>query len=355
MACCSVCLANDRLLVVGYTSANVAVFDVDTGAPMNELVTSAAGGLSFAYAMLRSDDRLLVASWGNNSVFEFDIATGTFVRVLIVSQPGGFNLPAGMVFSNGGTLYVSSANTDAIVEFDRNTGAQLGVFADASDGLDEPDAMMWHNGRLLVCSRANNRIFSFDSAGNSAGPLVWNDPATPEDDTGGLQAPRGLAVTADGRLLVSSSANHRVIAYDVNSGALLGTLIAAGAGGLNDPRGIAVRHNQEILVASSATSNVKRYSSTGSPLGDLAPPFAGGLAHPTQLVLEEEAPPGTPGDMNCDGVLSVGDISGFVLALTNPAGYAAAFPNCDAAQADLNQDGNVSVGDIGFFVAALTR
>ena len=61
-----------------------------------------------------------------------------------------------------------------------------------------------------------------------------------------------------------------------------------------------------------------------------------------------------PGDMNCDGVISVGDISGFVLALTNPAGYAAAFPGCNINNADVNGDSAISVGDISAFVALLT-
>lgn len=60
------------------------------------------------------------------------------------------------------------------------------------------------------------------------------------------------------------------------------------------------------------------------------------------------------GDMNCDGTVSVGDIGGFVLALTDPAGYAAQFPDCDINNADINGDMNVSVGDIGLFVALLT-
>ena len=63
---------------------------------------------------------------------------------------------------------------------------------------------------------------------------------------------------------------------------------------------------------------------------------------------------GIAADMNCDGVVSVGDIGPFVLALTNPAGYAAQFPGCDINHADMNQDSVISVGDIGGFVQALT-
>ncbi|MDX2198092.1 MAG: hypothetical protein SF069_03875 [Phycisphaerae bacterium] len=61
-----------------------------------------------------------------------------------------------------------------------------------------------------------------------------------------------------------------------------------------------------------------------------------------------------PGDMNCDGFVTVGDIGGFVLSLTNPAQYAIQFPDCDITLADVNGDGFVTVGDIGSFVALLT-
>ncbi|MGE3181168.1 MAG: M12 family metallo-peptidase [Phycisphaerae bacterium] len=63
---------------------------------------------------------------------------------------------------------------------------------------------------------------------------------------------------------------------------------------------------------------------------------------------------GLPGDMNCDGTVSVSDIGGFVLALTDPSGYAAQYPDCDIENGDINQDSSVSVSDIGPFVALLT-
>lgn len=64
-------------------------------------------------------------------------------------------------------------------------------------------------------------------------------------------------------------------------------------------------------------------------------------------------PPALLGDVNCDGVVSVGDISAFVLALTDPAGYAIQFPGCDPLRADINLDGFITVGDISGFVALL--
>jgi hypothetical protein len=61
------------------------------------------------------------------------------------------------------------------------------------------------------------------------------------------------------------------------------------------------------------------------------------------------------GDLNCDGLVNNFDIDPFVLALTNPAGYAAAFPNCDINQGDINGDNAVNNFDIDPFVACLTQ
>lgn len=60
------------------------------------------------------------------------------------------------------------------------------------------------------------------------------------------------------------------------------------------------------------------------------------------------------GDMDCNGAVSVTDIAGFVLALTDPAGYEAQYPACELQLADVNSDGVISISDIGTFVGLLT-
>ena len=59
------------------------------------------------------------------------------------------------------------------------------------------------------------------------------------------------------------------------------------------------------------------------------------------------------GDVNCDGCVGFGDINPFVLLLSNPAAYQAAYPNCPLANGDINCDGTVDFGDINPFVAIL--
>ena len=61
-----------------------------------------------------------------------------------------------------------------------------------------------------------------------------------------------------------------------------------------------------------------------------------------------------PGDLNCDGAVNNGDIDPFVLALTDPGGYAAAYPDCEVNLADINDDGFINNGDIDAFIALLT-
>lgn len=66
-------------------------------------------------------------------------------------------------------------------------------------------------------------------------------------------------------------------------------------------------------------------------------------------------PQTVPGDLNGDRLVNTEDINPFVLALTNAAGFAAAWPDVDRlAAGDINGDGNLDTEDINPFVAALT-
>ena len=60
------------------------------------------------------------------------------------------------------------------------------------------------------------------------------------------------------------------------------------------------------------------------------------------------------GDTNCDGAVNFTDINPFVFMLTNPAGYEAAYPDCDILNGDSNGDGSVDFRDINPFVVLLS-
>ncbi|MFO0972367.1 MAG: FG-GAP-like repeat-containing protein [Phycisphaerae bacterium] len=60
-----------------------------------------------------------------------------------------------------------------------------------------------------------------------------------------------------------------------------------------------------------------------------------------------------PGDLNCDGRVNGLDVEAFVLALQNPAAYAADYPTCNRSNGDLNLDNALSAADAGLLVTAL--
>lgn len=60
------------------------------------------------------------------------------------------------------------------------------------------------------------------------------------------------------------------------------------------------------------------------------------------------------GDLNCDGVVNFGDINPFVMALTDPNGYMAAYPDCTIHHGDMNCDGLIDFGDINAYVNCIS-
>ena len=81
---------------------------------------------------------------------------------------------------------------------------------------------------------------------------------------------------------------------------------------------------------------------------------AGGGIPDDYLVDDLSAVGWCPGDMNCDGLRNSYDIDPFVLALTDPDGYAETYPGCALINADCDGDGYVNSFDIDPFTAMLT-
>jgi hypothetical protein len=61
------------------------------------------------------------------------------------------------------------------------------------------------------------------------------------------------------------------------------------------------------------------------------------------------------GDLNCDAEVNFGDITPFVLALSDKAGYEQQYANCHYGFADCNHDGQLDFGDITPFVELLSE
>lgn len=103
-----------------------------------------------------------------------------------------------------------------------------------------------------------------------------------------------------------------------------------------------------ISVPGGFDSVVVHYDARPPTCQDWGPVFMA-----DNMLVTRRVCPSMHGDLNCDGVMNNFDIDPFVLALTDPAGYAAAFPGCDVCTGDVNSDGLFNNFDIDPFVACI--
>ncbi len=185
-------------------------------------------------------------------------------------------------------------------------------------------------GRLKIASY--NAGFWYDATVSPDGMGTFNVTVTPGlVNIGG--GPEGIVYVAGGNpgfavdsVLVSEYASGRVVTYEIDA---IGNPIVATRrvflSGLSGAEGAAIDPRTGDFVFST---------------------FGGG----DRLLRVTGFTETRPGDANCDGNVTVGDIGFFVTALTNPG----AFQGCDILRCDVNLDGFVTVADIGPFVLALT-
>jgi hypothetical protein len=109
-------------------------------------------------------------------------------------------------------------------------------------------------GTLLVASRANHRVIEYNLA---TGAFIGNFVAP---GSGGLTQPLALTFGPDQNLYVSSTSNQ-VFKYNGQTGAFMSIFVtAAGNGGLSNPRGMAFKPDGNLLVTSFATNRVLEFS-----------------------------------------------------------------------------------------------
>ncbi len=156
-----------------------------------------------------------------------------------------FAQPSGLA-SDGVWLYVADAEGSSIraVPFDRNkkvrtvvgtaglSEARLFTFGDA-DGpaplvkLQHPLGIACHEGRLYIADTYNNKIKVIDPLSGDTQTLVGTGAADYADSPPALNNPSGLA-TADAKLFVADTNNHRIRVIDLNKGMGVSTLEIAG-------------------------------------------------------------------------------------------------------------------------------
>jgi len=190
-----------------------------------------SGGLDAPSAVaFGPDGQCYVASFTLDAILRYDGRTGAFVDVFVDSAAGNLDGPdAGMTFGPDGDLFVPSFWNDRVKRFDGATGDFLDNFLKPTSGLTNPRQILFHGPWALASSEGSDQVLRFDAAtGDFLGVLVGDDPNTGPDESGGLDAPTGMAVTPEG-LVVASLGTNEVKRYDLATGQYLGEVVATGA------------------------------------------------------------------------------------------------------------------------------
>jgi 6-phosphogluconolactonase (cycloisomerase 2 family) len=261
-----------------------------------------------------------------------------------------------------GILFANSTVVDTVYSFDVNGGSPMPVIdEEVSDPTFPLELTLTPDGRYLYAaggiSNSGNKVVAIRVSPDGTMEQVPGSPFI----SGGA-SPSNVYVSGDGRFLLvghGTDATLRVMEINPDTGAIgyTGHFFDVGAQGTFGD--VASIDNIAFVVDNSTSLDgiqgvySFRIEENGA-LTQIGLVDTQGIA-PRSLAVWGSLSSPLLGDLNCDGVLSVSDIGPFVLALTDPAGYAAEFPNCDVNLADMNGDGIISVSDIGPFVAVLTK
>ncbi|MCL4464006.1 MAG: 6-bladed beta-propeller [Firmicutes bacterium] len=214
-------------------------------------------------AVTWSLDRIFVSDTGNRRIQVFDTA-GNFLFLFGEqgSGPGQFLFPYGLA-ATADLLYVADLYTGRISTFDLEGNFQ-GFFAEAANEagkLQSPGALLLSGDKLYVTDVRRSRVLVFAI---EDGRLL-NEIGMEED----ILAPNGVALDLAGNIYVSSAGRQRIAVYSPDGRPIRlinGTPDGHGTSALLNPRGIAVTADGRIAVVSMLTHQLAVFDQGGSVL-----------------------------------------------------------------------------------------
>jgi sugar lactone lactonase YvrE len=258
-----------RVLVANSRGDNIVAF-AENGAPRGDFIHPGGGGLDEPDTMIIGPDGRLYVSSGpglaDSAVLRFDLQTGAFLGVFASGH--GLHRPYGMAFGDDGLLYVASFLSDEIFRFDAHTGAFVDVFAHGDGqpgGLNGPNSLVFGpDGALYVSTEGSvagefpglpSEVLRFDVATGTHRVFVAQPEPSPSSL--GFVSLLGVAFGPDCRhrdrcdLFVSDFAND-VRRFDPVTGALEAQLDTNFTGTLpsnNFTGGLSFDHRGRLYVA----------------------------------------------------------------------------------------------------------
>ncbi len=218
--------------------------------------------------------RLLVSGYLSNNVHVYDACSGEFERLL--DDNHRIRGPQAVRIGPDGLLYVASEETNQILRYDAKTLAYVDAFVSEAQGFHPTAFSFGPDGDLYVAGFEVNRVNRYDAhTGQFKATVVAAGSQVR------LNGPdNGMVFGPDGKLYIPGYYTHNILRYDPATGATV-ELVGARSGGLNHSRGILFEPGgASFVVSSEGSGQLLRYRSDGGFIGVLT----AGLVLPTGMV-----------------------------------------------------------------------
>ena len=204
---------------------------------------------------------------------------------------GRWVLPAGLAVAPGGSVFVLDTGENRILALDEK-GRVTATFDKASDqrlDLRGPMAIASDGRSLFVANSLAAQVLVLDLSGR----LQKTITLTPAGEGAATPRPIGLALSADGNIIVADADNHAVLFLDPRGNVIQTTgagARAAGTDGFNVPGAITLDGAGNAYVVDTLNGRVVKLSPEGKfvrqfgELGDTA----GALARPKGVAVDGE-------------------------------------------------------------------
>ncbi|MCA9255609.1 MAG: hypothetical protein KDA33_08215 [Phycisphaerales bacterium] len=246
---------------------------------------------------------------------------------------GDRNCYAQHVLVDGTVLYAHNGVAGSI------QAGRLGLSPDVSyDAANDDIYLFWTE------TNTNQNAWGLYGQRFASGVRQWSDNGLEVSALDGLQESFVQSLVAGGipmAFTFDGSASDLIIGYGFDA---TGAMIWTGGS----------------TTVSSTASDKLRLDSVSNTCGDALLTWGDARFDTRDIFAQNVNPDGTLGaglpvvaDMNCDGDVTLADVTPFVLALLDADAYAAQFPCCDIGAADVNADTEIDGLDIHAFTQAI--
>jgi streptogramin lyase len=261
--------AKADLLVTDNTNHSVLRYS-NAGVALGTFIPPGSGGQLFCTPVFGLDGNLYLADQ-QGGILRYNGSTGAFIDKFVPAGSGGLIDACGLTLGPDANLYVSDFLANVVRRYNGTTGASMGVFTTGYSLAAPVTPVFGPDGNLYVADEVN--IVKFNG---TTGAFISVFVAA---GSGGLSGPTIVAFGPDGNLWIDS-AHSGITRYDPHTGAFLNQFVPDF--GIRSDGGLAFGPDGNVYVAYFNAGNpidfVNEYNGqTGALIGTVVPAGAAGV------------------------------------------------------------------------------